>query len=66
LIAGLVLAGGQATRMGGGDKCLLQLGDKTVLALLLEHLAPQVNALAISANGEMARSNASTANHLKI
>jgi len=41
--------------MGGGDKCLLPLGDATVLDSLLARLAGQVGALAISANGEAAR-----------
>jgi molybdopterin-guanine dinucleotide biosynthesis protein A len=41
--------------MGGGDKCLLSLGDTTVLDCLLARLAPQAGALAISANGDPAR-----------
>ncbi len=41
--------------MGGGDKCLLRLGDTTVLDVLLQRLAPQASALAISANGDQAR-----------
>jgi molybdopterin-guanine dinucleotide biosynthesis protein A len=55
VIAGVVLAGGRASRMGGGDKCLLPLGNGTVLARLLTRLAPQAGALAISANGDPAR-----------
>jgi molybdopterin-guanine dinucleotide biosynthesis protein A len=55
LIAGLVLAGGRASRMGGGDKCLLPLGAATVLDALLERLAPQVAAIALSANGDASR-----------
>ncbi len=55
LIAGLVLAGGQATRMGGGDKTLLPLGPHRILDEILGRLAPQVGALAISANGDAAR-----------
>ena len=56
---GIVLAGGLARRMGGGDKTLLplhgSLGGRPMLALLLERLAPQAAALAISANGDPAR-----------
>ena len=55
MIAGLVLAGGRARRMGGGDKVLLSLGDRTVLEHLLERLTPQVAHIAISANGEASR-----------
>jgi molybdopterin-guanine dinucleotide biosynthesis protein A len=58
VIAGLVLAGGAASRMGGGDKCLLPLGGARVLDLLLARLAPQVDVLAISANGDAARFDA--------
>jgi molybdopterin-guanine dinucleotide biosynthesis protein A len=60
VIAGLVLAGGRASRMGGGDKCLLRVtdtkvGDTTVLDILLARLGPQAGALAMSANGDAAR-----------
>jgi molybdenum cofactor guanylyltransferase len=55
MIVGLVLAGGQATRMGGGDKCLLPLGGATVLDVLLTRLAPQVERVALSANGDPVR-----------
>jgi molybdopterin-guanine dinucleotide biosynthesis protein A len=50
-----VLAGGQARRMGGGDKALLTLGAHTVLDELLMRLRPQVHAVAMSANGDPAR-----------
>lgn len=52
---GVILAGGQATRMGGGDKALLRLGDKSILAHVIARLAPQVGALALNANGDPAR-----------
>lgn len=55
MIAGLVLAGGAASRMGGGDKTLLPLGTATILDQILARLAPQVACLAISANGDAAR-----------
>jgi len=55
MIAGLVLAGGQASRMGGLDKPLLPLGGRTILDHLLDRLRPQIGKLAISANGDPAR-----------
>ncbi|MEO0917488.1 MAG: molybdenum cofactor guanylyltransferase, partial [Pseudomonadota bacterium] len=48
---GVILAGGQARRMGGGDKGLLQIGDRTLLDLAIERLSPQVDGLALNANG---------------
>ncbi|MHA1535923.1 MAG: molybdenum cofactor guanylyltransferase MobA [Alphaproteobacteria bacterium] len=54
-IAGILLAGGQARRMGGGDKCLRQLGGKTLLAHAIARLAPQVGPLLLNANGDPAR-----------
>ncbi|MBZ0123879.1 MAG: NTP transferase domain-containing protein, partial [Roseovarius sp.] len=52
---GVILAGGRATRMGGGDKGLLPLGEGTILGQVVARLAPQVAAMAISANGDPAR-----------
>nr|WP_280855137.1 molybdenum cofactor guanylyltransferase MobA [Pararoseomonas indoligenes] len=49
------MAGGLARRMGGGDKALLPLGGRPMLSILLDRLAPQVAALAISANGDPSR-----------
>ena len=40
MIAGVILAGGRATRMGGGDKGLLLLGGRPILARVIERLAP--------------------------
>jgi molybdopterin-guanine dinucleotide biosynthesis protein A len=54
-IAGVLLAGGQSRRMGGGDKCLLALGDRPILAHVIERARPQVGALALNANGDAAR-----------
>jgi molybdopterin-guanine dinucleotide biosynthesis protein A len=51
----VILAGGQATRMGGGDKGLLRLGDGTILDRVIERLEPQVAALALNANGDPGR-----------
>ena len=52
---GVILAGGQATRMGGGDKGLRMLGGQTLLARVEARLAPQVDRLALNANGDVAR-----------
>ncbi|MEL6838116.1 MAG: molybdenum cofactor guanylyltransferase MobA [Pseudomonadota bacterium] len=52
---GVILAGGQATRMGGGDKGLLPLGDQTILGRVIDRLDPQVAGLALNANGDPAR-----------
>lgn len=54
-IVGVILAGGQSTRMGGGDKSLLDLGGKPLLTHVIERLAPQVESLAINANGDATR-----------
>lgn len=53
--SGVILAGGLATRMGGGDKSLLQLGDRPILSHVIDRLTPQVSALALNANGNAAR-----------
>lgn len=55
MIAGVVLAGGLSRRMGGGDKALLELGGVPLVAHVLARLAPQVERLLISANGDPAR-----------
>lgn len=54
-VAGVILAGGQSRRMGGGDKSLLMLGGKPLLSHVIERLSPQVEALALNANGDAAR-----------
>lgn len=52
---GVILAGGQARRMGGGDKGLLPLGSGVLLDQVIGRLSPQVANLALNANGEAAR-----------
>lgn len=52
---GIILAGGKATRMGGGDKGLLALGNSTIVDHVIDRLAPQVAGLALNANGDPAR-----------
>ncbi len=54
-IAGTVLAGGLARRMGGGDKGMLELGGRSILDHVLERLRPQVRLVAINANGDTSR-----------
>jgi molybdopterin-guanine dinucleotide biosynthesis protein A len=58
MIAGVILAGGQATRMGGGDKGLRIVGGQTLMAHVLDRLRPQVGALVLNANGDPARFDA--------
>ena len=53
-IFGVILAGGAARRMGT-DKALVPLGGQPLIAWVAERLSPQVEALAISANGNPAR-----------
>lgn len=48
----VILAGGRATRMGGGDKALLELGGQTLLQQVIDRLQPQVGAMALNANGD--------------
>jgi molybdopterin-guanine dinucleotide biosynthesis protein A len=52
---GLVLAGGLARRMGGGDKPLLKIGNMTILDRVLARLKPQCDGAIINANGDPAR-----------
>jgi molybdenum cofactor guanylyltransferase len=52
---GLVLAGGQARRMGGGDKASLQVGGKTILERVLVRLTPYCAPIILNANGDPAR-----------
>ncbi|MGI3183932.1 molybdenum cofactor guanylyltransferase MobA [Nioella aestuarii] len=47
---GVILAGGRATRMGGGDKGRLLLGGRSLLSRVIERIEPQVAALALNAN----------------
>lgn len=54
-VIGVVLAGGRSSRMGGGDKALLELGGKPMLAHVIARLKPQVSSIVISANGDPAR-----------
>ncbi len=52
---GLVLAGGLARRMGGGDKALLKIGNETILDRVLARFGPQCERVILNANGNPAR-----------
>jgi molybdopterin-guanine dinucleotide biosynthesis protein A len=54
-VCGLLLAGGQSRRMGGGDKCLRNLGGRSVLSRILDIARPQVAKLVLNANGDAGR-----------
>lgn len=54
-IFGVILAGGQARRMGGADKALMPLAGTSLLSHVIARFEPQVESLAISANGDPAR-----------
>ncbi|MDP7343345.1 MAG: molybdenum cofactor guanylyltransferase MobA [Alphaproteobacteria bacterium] len=54
-IAGVLLAGGLARRMGGGDKCLRPLAGKSILGHVLARARPQVGPLLLNVNGDAAR-----------
>jgi molybdopterin-guanine dinucleotide biosynthesis protein A len=51
-IVGVILAGGRSRRMLGRDKSLLLLDGKSLLARSIARLAPQVDAVVVSANGQ--------------
>jgi molybdopterin-guanine dinucleotide biosynthesis protein A len=52
---GLVLAGGQARRMGGGDKALIRIGGTPILDRVLAQLRPHCTRIILNANGDPAR-----------
>jgi molybdopterin-guanine dinucleotide biosynthesis protein A len=54
-VLGVLLAGGQARRMGGGDKCLRPLGGRPILTRVIERARPQCAMLVLNANGDPAR-----------
>jgi molybdopterin-guanine dinucleotide biosynthesis protein A len=53
--AALILAGGEARRLGGIDKALLELDGRSLLERIIERLLPQAAPIALSANGDPAR-----------
>ncbi len=52
---GVILAGGLARRLGGGDKAMRMVGGQTVLARLIGRMTPQVTRLILNANEDTAR-----------
>jgi molybdenum cofactor guanylyltransferase len=54
-IPGVLLAGGLARRMGGGDKPMRQIAGRTILDRVIARLKPQCDGLIINANGDPAR-----------
>ncbi len=54
-IPGVLLAGGLARRMGGGDKPMRQIAGRTILDRVIARLSPQCDGLIINANGDPAR-----------
>jgi molybdopterin-guanine dinucleotide biosynthesis protein A len=52
---GLVLAGGLARRMGGGDKAFIEIGSVPILDRVLTRLAPQCAGIVLNANGDPRR-----------
>jgi molybdopterin-guanine dinucleotide biosynthesis protein A len=52
---GVLLAGGLARRMGGGDKPMKTIGGRTILERVIARLAPQCDGMILNANGDPAR-----------
>jgi molybdopterin-guanine dinucleotide biosynthesis protein A len=55
MILGVILAGGLASRMGGGDKGLRTVGGQPILRRVVDRIGPQVERLVINANGDGGR-----------
>ncbi|WP_408612837.1 molybdenum cofactor guanylyltransferase MobA [Bradyrhizobium symbiodeficiens] len=55
LTQGVLLAGGLARRMGGGDKPMRTIGGRTILERVIARLKPQCGGLILNANGDPAR-----------
>ena len=54
-IPAVLLAGGLARRMGGGDKPMRTIGGRTILERVIARLKPQCDGLILNANGDPAR-----------
>jgi molybdenum cofactor guanylyltransferase len=54
-LPGVILAGGLARRMGGGDKPMRTIAGKTILHRVIARLGPQCDGLILNANGDPAR-----------
>lgn len=49
-VTGVILAGGKARRMGGCDKGLVEINNKTMVSYVVDTLKPQVQTILINAN----------------
>lgn len=58
MIPVVILAGGQAKRMGGGDKCLIKIKERPLLERIIETLSPQTEKIILNANGDLSRFDA--------
>lgn len=54
-IPGILLAGGLARRMGGGDKPMRKVAGRSILERVIARLSPQCDGLILNANGDPAR-----------
>jgi molybdopterin-guanine dinucleotide biosynthesis protein A len=54
-VLGLILAGGLARRMGGGDKARIVIGGQSILDRVIARLSPQCGAIILNANNDPAR-----------
>lgn len=52
---GVILAGGLARRMGGGDKPMREIGGRAILDHVVERISPQCDGLILNANGDPSR-----------
>jgi molybdopterin-guanine dinucleotide biosynthesis protein A len=55
MIAGAIIAGGGAKRLGGTDKCLLKIGDSSILERAIAILSPHTRPIVLNANGDPSR-----------
>ncbi|WP_312015025.1 molybdenum cofactor guanylyltransferase MobA [Bradyrhizobium sp. AUGA SZCCT0160] len=55
IVPAVLLAGGLARRMGGGDKPMRTIGGRTILDRVIARLQPQCDGLILNANGDPAR-----------
>jgi molybdopterin-guanine dinucleotide biosynthesis protein A len=54
-VVGVILAGGRGRRMGGADKCFVELAGLSLLSRAINRFGPQVSRLVLSANGDPGR-----------
>lgn len=50
MIPAVILAGGRSSRLGGGEKCLLHLGERTILDYVMLSLRPQAGLMLLNSN----------------